>query len=73
VFKPLLILNSMDIIAKLFRRSGWIGDLKQVLISFSLKTLLSPDANWDDHVNPEGNKQIRERKRLSHQISTIEN
>jgi len=46
--------------AKQFRRSCWIEDLKEDLISLSLTKLLF----WFHdlgHVNSEGNKQIREK------------
>jgi len=55
----LLILVSMDLIAKLYRRSRCIGDRKWVLISFSSESSSDGMLQLRRFVNPEGNKKLR--------------
>jgi len=57
------ILDSMDIIVKIFGRCCWTDDLKRVLISFILETffLRFPRSLESSIVNPEGKKLIKER------------
>jgi len=61
--KPLLVANSVDIISKLFKCSCCIDDLKYVLSSFSLESSIlgMPRSVGWSIVNPEDNKQIKER------------